>query len=329
MSQNTAIEWADHTFNPWIGCTKVSPGCANCYAAVTTPARVDRANGIERWGKGNPRRRTSTAMWNEPLIWNQRAKETGVRARVFPSLCDPFDDEVPIQWFCDLLELIQSTPHLDWLLLTKRPERWEERIQDAYMHSHGEGWQSMWTQGEPPENVWLGVSVEDQQRADERIPALLQIPAKVRFLSVEPMLEKVRLWSEGFIPADEEGPKRVGYMRGRDDGKSGLLVTPAEVMEGIHWVIVGGESGTSARPCDVEWIRSIVIQCKDAGLSIFVKQLGAYPIARKVDCDDWPEHVQFDQACVGITIKLRHPKGGEITEWPTALAVRQFPAFNS
>jgi protein gp37 len=258
MSANSKIEWTDHTFNPWIGCTKVSPGCAHCYAEGEDKRRGWTSEG---WGKGKPRKRTSDSYWKQPLKWNREAscvapglqpprvtvQRTTVmhggtvsvhRPRVFcASLADWLDDEVPIEWLADLLALIHATPNLDWLLLTKRPENFEERIARARPSI------SFWRHGNPPENVWLGTSVEDQKRADERIPLLLSIPSKVRFLSCEPLLG------------------------------------PVELMPGasrMDWVIVGGESGHGARPMHPDWARSLRDQCLAAGVPFFFKQWGEF-----------------------------------------------------
>ena len=228
MSENSKIEWTDHTFNPWEGCAKVSPGCANCYAE----ARNSRWNGgtAPNWGKGKPRRRTSAANWRKPLQWNRQAGSAGERPRVFcASLADWLDDEVPIEWLVDLLILIRETPHLDWLLLTKRPENFFGRIEKARISKKGFEesdlwlWLDEWMDGEPPENVWIGTTVEDQKRADERIPLLFEIPAAIRFLSCEPLLESVDL-----IGKDIQGSALHPY---QNDPK-------------IDWVIAGGESGS-------------------------------------------------------------------------------------
>ncbi len=212
MSEQTTIEWATSTFNPWIGCTKVSPGCTHCYAERD----MDHRRGRVKWGNGNPRSRTSVEYWKQPLRWNRAAAASGQRPRVFcASLADVFDDEVPIAWLADLIALIAATPNLDWLLLTKRPHLVMSRLRDAHEHIerelHGDHWQERepsspashllnnWTMGGPaadpipPANVWMGTTVEDQQRANERIPHLLQIPACVRFLSCEPLVGPVDL----------------------------------------------------------------------------------------------------------------------------------------
>lgn len=285
MSETTNIEWATSTGNPWIGCTKVSPGCKNCYAATLDHNRFSRTMGggtkdkpVSHWGKGAPRFRTKT-FWKDAIKWNRIASiphctdtfggtTLPPRPRIFPSLCDWLDDEVPIEWLVDFLKLIHDTPNLDWLLLTKRPENFLRRLSDAHnvmdAKDAGSAWfiaDWAWIKQRPPANVWTGTSVEDQQRADERIPELLKIPAKVRFLSVEPLLGPVEL-----------DPNWLGA-----GGRTGDNYQQPQV----HWVIVGGESGPGARACTVEWIRSIVQQCAAAGVPCFVKQLGSNPRARR------------------------------------------------
>ncbi len=333
MSEKTKIQWTDHTFNPWIGCAKVSPGCANCYAEVSTPSR---AFGV-KWGTGQPRKRTSASNWKEPVRWNKSAicalceePVTGEarylhrhgtvipamrRPRVFcASLSDWLDDEVPIEWLADLLKLIHDTPHLDSQLLTKRPENFRRRLHQVCHEAKSElavRWHML---QEAPSNVWIGTTVEDQERAEERIPALLKIPARVRFLSVEPLLGEVNL------DLVEDG-------RESEDERS--WAKPTERGCGIDWVIVGGESGNKARLCNVEWIRSVVHQCQAAGVACFVKQLGAHPATRfhlSPDKDGWPEHVGFSLPVADERIvKLEHPKGGDMEEWPEDLRVREHP----
>lgn len=271
MAENSKIEWCHHTFNPWIGCTKVSEGCAHCYAEKSSPANVMRAKGQETWGKGAERKRTSAANWKEPLKWNFEGDGRYVlglpRQRVFcASLADWLDDEVPIEWLAELMELIVRTPNLDWLLLTKRPQNWRARIEAVADHVLNNGSETgaivwAWKEGFAPPNVWIGTTVENQARADERIPRLLQIPAKVRFLSCEPLLSKVDL------VLDEE--RLTG---GPDDESVRTRIGP----HGIHWVICGGESGTHARAMHAEWARSLRDQCSAAGVAFFFKQWGEW-----------------------------------------------------
>ncbi len=314
MSDTTKIQWARYTFNPWIGCTKCSPGCAGCYAEKSTPARVLRAGGKETWGKGKPRHRTSASTWKKPLKWNREAEASGVRPRVFPSLCDPFDDEVPIAWLVDFIQLIYTTPHLNWLLLTKRPENWFRRIfdvRDKLLYG-ARPMVADWMDGQPPANVWMGASAEDQQYADQRIPELLKIPAKVRFLSVEPLLGPLDLSAvKQTVAPGFFGDCLQWYHRGKCHVDEGVSYPT------IDWVIVGGESGKKARPCNVEWIASVVKQCRGASVPVFVKQLGA-----KVMVDSTAPQ---DMGLIFHWLKLKHAKGGNPDEWPNTLRIRQFP----
>jgi len=176
--KDSKIEWTDHTFNPWIGCTKISEACQRCYAETQEAVRFKRVE----WGPGKPRRRTTPASWRQPRRWNRAAAAAGARARVFcASLADVFDAEVPEAWRADLFEVIRATGHLDWLLLTKRPENLERMLPGDW----GAGWP----------NVWLGTTAENQRRADERLPLLLRVPAAVRFASCEPLLGRIDLTS--------------------------------------------------------------------------------------------------------------------------------------
>lgn len=255
MAETTKIEWADATFNPWVGCTKVSPACDHCYAEGWA-----KRSGMVEWGAGKERRRTSAANWAKPLKWNREAEATGIRRRVFSaSLADVFDNKVSAQWRSDLFALIEATPNLDWLLLTKRPQNIADMI-----------WPK-WDAG-LPRNIWLGTTVENQQEADRRIPHLLALPAAVRFLSCEPLLGPVdltRLPRDGLLSLDAlyggvwERPSH------RAERYSQAKTTPR-----LDWVIVGGESGPGARPMHPDWARSLRDQCQSAGVPFFFKQWG-------------------------------------------------------
>ena len=290
MGKETYIEWTDATFNPWEGCTKVSPGCKNCYAL----ARNMRFHGGSNWGKGAPRRRTGKDTWREPRRMNLRAAQavndfeghsalhggkphydSPRRPRIFcASLADWLDPEVPVEWLRDLLELVRTSTFLDWQLLTKRPELWAERLEAAqdwdFDHGNRElaGWLSDWRKhGRAPANVWVGTSVENQAMADLRIPQLSLIPARVRFLSIEPLLEAV----------DLSYPKSI-FPNGVPHCCSGFECachgrpTEPPLVEAVNWVIVGGESGPDRRDCGVEAITSVAIECGAAGVPVFVKQ---------------------------------------------------------
>lgn len=224
MGEGSSIEWTDHTFNPWWGCTAVSPACDHCYAEAWA-----RRFGV-LWGVGKARRFASEAYWRQPLAWNAKAAKLSVRPRVFcASMADVFDNEVPQEWRMRLWQLIEDTPHLDWLLLTKRIGNvpWMFPL----------SWISY-----PRANVWLGISVVNQEEADRDIPKLGRMKAAVRFLSCEPLI-----------------------------GDLSLEVALSGV---VDWVIVGGESGPGARPMNPLWALSLRNQCRAFAVPFFFKQWG-------------------------------------------------------
>jgi protein gp37 len=220
--------------------------------------------------------------------------------RVFPSLCDWLDEEVSIEWLADFLRLIHDTPNLDWLLLTKRPELWSARLHRVVreIHDGTDEFVSQWLDGDAPKNVWVLASVENQEEADKRIPKLLNIPATVRGLSVEPMLAPVDIASWGWRNISPDQP-RMDW----------------------DWVIVGGESGPNARPCDVAWIEGIIGQCKESRVPCFVKQLGQKSYRCGVSGIGSPDGHNFRIRPMG----LKDKKGGDPLEWPLNLWVREFP----
>lgn len=230
MGQNTNVSWCDHSFNPWWGCIRMSPGCEHCYAEAFAK-RVGQAV----WGPAQttPRRLFGPKHWQEPLAWNKAACLAGVRRRVFcASMADVFEDHPDVvQAREQLWATILATRWLNWQLLTKRPENIRRLVPPTWL----EDW---------PAYVWIGTTVEDQQRAEERIPHLLEVPAPIRFLSCEPLLERVDLsawlrWTWGRL---------------------------------IHWVIIGGESGPHYRPMALEWAERLRMQCEDAGTAVWFKQ---------------------------------------------------------
>lgn len=226
MGDSTEISWTDHTFNPWWGCTKIAPGCDNCYAAA-----LDKRTGGDHW-EGNKPRRTSVANWSKPLKWNKQASIEGRRHRVFcGSMMDWCDKNAPEGALDTLWQLIRETPWLDWQLLTKRATLIQDRL--------------------PPDwgrfgykNVWLGVTVENQEFGFPRIEALSKVPAKVRFLSCEPLL----------------GPLT---------GLSHLLRDT-----GIGWIIVGGESGPGCRVMHPAWAETVIATAHQHGIPVWFKQWG-------------------------------------------------------
>jgi protein gp37 len=215
--ENTAIEWADHTFNAWLGCTKVGPGCARCYAETL----MDTRYGKVEWGRGKPRVLTSDANWKKPLSWDRKAAKEGRRPRVFcMSLADLFDDEVPDAWHHGLWKLIDRCQDLDWLCLTKRPENYGRYLPWLAKHPGLPD-----PDGRPWPHVWLGTTVENRRDGLPRVDLLRQTPAAVRFLSAEPLLEDLGafdLAGIGWVIAGGESgpgfrPMLAGWARGLRD----------------------------------------------------------------------------------------------------------------
>ncbi len=210
MGEKTNISWCDSSWNPWWGCTKVAPGCDHCYAEA-----LDKRTGGAHWGVGSRPRVMSEANWQKPWRWQRLAEASGARRRVFcGSMCDVFDRNAPAGQRERLWSLIRETPNLDWQLLTKRAPNIERFLPED------------WGTGYP--NVWLGVTVENRHHGLARMERLKRLPAAVRFISVEPLLEDLGAFD----------------------------------LSGIDWVIVGGESGPLARPMDPAWVTDIHRQCK-------------------------------------------------------------------
>lgn len=339
MGTETKIEWTDKTLNPWRGCQKVAEGCKFCYAdkqAKRNPGTL----GI--WGPNGTRVVASESMWREPVKWDRDAAKDGERYRVFcASMADVFEDwdgecldhtgaahytrdgnpnemvrneqmrgsdsdgyhytKLP-DVRARLFNLIDATPNLDWQLLTKRPENIPAMVPDYSYHACVTGDCPHWLQSECDpktkfrDNVWLGTSIACQDDADRNVPLLLKCRdlAPVLFLSCEPLIGPVDLHLHD-------------------------LVDDRQKLDFINWVIVGGESGHSARPCDIAWIRSIVRQCKDAGVPCFVKQLGARAYDGKYTLRG------HDHPTEPMLLNLQDPKGGDWNEWPADLRVREFP----
>ena len=272
MAENSKIEWTDHTVNFWWGCAKVSPACANCYAE-SQAARFYAGN----WGPDAQRRARVTQARNEALRYERRAVAEGRRFRVFTnSMSDFFEDRRDLDAArLEALDTIRQTPHLDWLILTKRPEKILDLLgraqkmaqQQEGLRSHAENamteWLGWWLCEKAPSNVWLGTTAEDQERADLRIPALLQVPAAVRFLSCEPLLGPVDL-EHLQMPEGHPCETRTGFYEWSEDAPD------------LHWVIAGGESGSHARPMHPDWARGLRDQCAAAGVPFLFKQWGEW-----------------------------------------------------
>jgi protein gp37 len=264
--KNSKIEWTHHTFNPWWGCVKVSPACEHCYAES-----FSKRTGHDVWGPNKPRRFFGASHWQQPLDWNMWCAHNGTRSRVFcASMADVFEDyqgpdnhklvEARLKLWC----LILDTPNLDWLLLTKRPENILRFIPPKW-HK------------EFPSNIWIGTTVENQETADKRIPELLKVPARIRFLSMEPLLGEVYLdeWLWKLPdPICSNCPKDV-------DCDCGFQTAKQNGHPSIDLVICGGESGNKSRPMHPQWAQSLRDQCQGAGVPFFFKQWG-----------DWLPHGQ-------------------------------------
>ena len=322
--QRTAIEWTDFSSNPiyvvrkndgkrgW-ACTHVSPGCTACYAETIN----------KRLGTGFP----FAKKYENEVEWRLNVKELAAWFRhKAPGKCfvadmtDLFHPAIHDAFKLAIVGAAALTPWKTYQFLTKRAIEMRAFV-ETYTLSDclaavytatddspmlGESFplneeraDRAIAQGWPPKNTWWGVSVEDQQRADERIPILLQVPAALRFLSCEPLLGPINL------DLNQEYPDEDGCYQ--------------DARHGLHWTIIGGESGPGARPCDVDWIRSIVRQCQAAGVKVFCKQLGAKPV--------------WNHIVPGCSVRefleplaLHDRKGGDITEFPDDLKVRQFPA---
>lgn len=319
MAENSSIEWTDTTWNVTAGCTRASPGCDNCYAVKMTK-RLDamgqaKYSGLVGKGHFNGVLRLSDADLAKPLKWRKSRK-------VFVnSMSDLFHRDVPFEFIDRVFAVMALTPQHTYQVLTKRPERMAEYLnraaapdnianQTAYfipdkdwrnpLHKHGptaaaiyEGLDGRWRW--PLLNVWLGTSVEDQRRADERIRHLHACPAEVRFLSCEPLLEFVNIHEFLF-------PDAHGYID--PDAPFDHDNHPER-----KWVIVGGESDVGARPFNVSWARSLRDQCREAGVPCFIKQLGSYTNG-------------LDPAALAV---IKDGKGGAPSEWPGDLRVREFP----
>lgn len=292
MAEVTGISWARSTLNPWIGCTKIGPGCDHCYAETLDLQRLSKSLGggtpskpIIHWGAGAPRYRTKPGNWRDAIRWNKQAPGSVFAGRVgfWPvfcaSLADVFDNEVPDEWRSDLFDLIDATPNLTWFLVTKRIGNVRSMIPG--------GWSVRF-----PDHVRLLITVCSAEEAHRDIPKLLDLNCK-NGVSYEPALGPVN-W----------GP----YLSLSSTPGMGLM--PGFVRNGIQWIIVGGEStqgGAVGRAFDIGWARKAVSQCYEAGVPVFVKQLGSAP--------------EFCDKALALADRV----GGEISEWPEDLRVQEFP----
>jgi protein gp37 len=294
----TEISWTDKTWNPLVGCSKTSTGCKNCYAVQQAYRNEAIGKTMENPGRlayyeGLTEKRGNRIEWTGTVNFVPEALEIPLKRKkptkwFVNSMSDLFHESVSDEWIDKIFAVMALTSHHTYQVLTKRPDRMRAYLSNAngadnvlvrvlrcareirsglpLSASRGLASELGW----PYQNIWLGVSVENQQVADERIPILLDTPAAVRFLSCEPLLEKVDI---------------------------------SAFLERVSWVIVGGESGSNARPCELAWIESIVEQCRAAGVACWVKQLGT-------NCRGWSSS----------------GKGDNPEHWPASIQVQQFPA---
>lgn len=265
--EDTKIQWAHHTFNPWWGCEHAGPECDNCYAEA-----FSNRLGRKLWGHVSDRLFFGDKHWGEPMKWDAKAKKAGARHRVFcASMADVLEDRRDLDPQRERLwRLIEDTPNLDWMLLSKRPSKFATLTP--------EWWHQDW-----PLNAWAGCTAGTQKTANVLIPQLVAATreASVRFVSAEPLLEEVS----------------YGHLLG-----------------GISLLILGGESGAKARPMDIGWTRSAKTAARAVGCAVFVKQLGPHPYE-----GDSLGSEQYD-------LLLKDRKGGEMSEWPEDLRIREMPA---
>ncbi|OLT25847.1 hypothetical protein BJF83_22460 [Nocardiopsis sp. CNR-923] len=300
----TGIEWTKRTWNPTTGCDQVSPGCDHCYAKA-------QARRLKHMGQ--PRYQTDGRPETSGPGFGLAVHENVLKAplrwhtphRVFVnSMSDAFHPQVPDAFLARMFAVMALTPQHTYQLLTKRHARMRSLLNtvefaravwvEMYHLSDGDSLRRFDRQPWPVPNLWVGVSVEDQQRTEMRLPALIETPAAVRFVSAEPLLGPVDL-------------KRALWTCGAERGH-GLTTSfvhaggCCERLHGLDWVIVGGESGTSARPLELEWVRSLVDQTRQAGAAVFVKQLGKVwarehgaASTKGSDPRDWPENLRVRQ----------------------------------
>jgi len=348
MSTGSSIEWTEATWNPVVGCTRVSAGCDHCYAVAMTH-RLEKMGQAKYAGLTvlnnhgdrhfNGHVRCVEEALEVPLKWKKPR-------RIFVnSMSDLFHRDVPFEFIDRVFAVMALCPQHTFQILTKRPERmaeylsykrdigfymtecYEQRLDDWSVRrpiQDQSGWPAKgWEycsalHNWPLPNVWLGTSCEDQAAADARIPHLLKCPAAVRFISAEPLLGPIDLQQAVTCGCPNGGKCEIDGSTGHrvipDSAEGGMLIECAcSRLGGIDWVIVGGESGKGARPCNVEWIRSIVRQCREAGVACFVKQLGKEPYWDASDGERMSMH-------------LSDPKGGDPAEWPEDLRVREWPS---
>lgn len=319
------IEWTEDTWNPIVGCSVVSPGCTNCYA-MRMAGRLE-AMSIAHEGKhgGDPgplvHYRGTTEETRAGDVWTGKLAMASEKTLSAPlrrkkpttyfvnSMGDLFHEDVPDEWIDQVFAVMALCPQHRFQVLTKRAERMRDYLTAPDLFDriwtleceHHEA--EMIPSALPLANVWMGISAEDQRRANDRIPILLETPAAIRFVSLEPLLGPINLTNISYSPW-----ARCALTGGLWNPKTSQSKPPTSVTGiKLDWVIVGGESGPGARPFDVRWAHKIVGQCQDANVPVFVKQLGAHVI------QDGERRIKRDK------------KGGDMSEWPHDIRIRDMP----
>lgn len=319
MGDHTKIEWTDHTWNPVTGCTRVSPGCEHCYIDWSPPFRIEGRHFRDRDGLRSNAIGSTTGvrLHHDRLDWPLR-KRSWRGKRVFVcSLADLFHDEVPDHYIAAVFAVMALTPEVTYQVLTKRPARMRALLASADFRC--QVWHQMLTLTHdrsmpmpaehataltwPLPNVWLGVTVEDQARAVQRVPLLLDTPAAVRWLSCEPLLGPVDLAKalRGWSPPDEHPAWKSGSWM---DGRPAVL-TASDLLQ---WVVVGGESGPAARPMHPDWARSLRDQCQAAVVPFLFKQWGEWVPDERID-KDGIRHVGCKPDAKDPRSLVMHPAG--------------------
>lgn len=296
------IEWTGETWNPISGCSRKSSGCQNCYAEVMTKRLAAMGNEKYQGLLNEQNRFNGVIKFDEKALLKPLSIKKSTTFFV-NSMSDLFHENVPDEWIDKIFAVMALASQHTFQILTKRPERMREYLtrqsnefgRDVYTQINKGVVNPVGFVGFPRPNIWIGVSVENQKAADERIPLLLETPAAIRFLSCEPLLSAIEF----------------SDVTNRSDAVSQI---GKKALNGIDWVIVGGESGTGARPCKAVWIESIVKQCDEAKVACFVKQMGSNSI--------YPPRNKFDSE---YRKKFKNRKGGDIEEFPLRLRVRQMP----
>lgn len=321
MANNSKIQWTESTWNPLAGCDPVSAGCRLCYAA-TMSYRLE-AMGQEKYTGitkivGNRKVFNGTLTFDYVALYKPISKKKPTMYFV-NSMSDLFHKDVPVEFIDKVYAVMALTPQHTYQVLTKRPERMAEyfampdtldrictaanwmRASRGLMHLKCE-YKMPWP------NVWHGTSTEDQKNADERIPHLLSVPSAVRFISYEPALGPISFEKWLYITAPSTAGPWYDYTgKIKECTGYGGQAFQSKPSNYIHQIIIGGESGAGSRPFDLRWAFDIVEECESAGVACFVKQMGANPVYQ------------------GESLKLKDRKGGDMSEWPEALRVRQFP----